>query len=169
MSRRIQCNTITVKPKSDGTCGNIECETLHCKKIVCEESTLESSPKMQTIAITYSLQTGHISLGMMGTSESDCSHQIIYSPCGFTPSKVVFTWHDWMPGYPEETLYYKINDDSWQSVVLTESQTTIPYSGNIKENEKIVSHLYANVVEDNDSCIQSLSMDMMGRYEIKIE
>ena len=168
MSRRIQCNTLSVKPKSDGTCGNIECETLCCKTILCETNT-NPSREVQTIAIPYSLQTGHISLGMMGTSESDSSHQIVYSPCNFISNKVVFTWHDWMPGYPEETLYYKINDDSWQSVVLTESQTTIPYSGNIKENEKIVSHLYANVVEDNDSCIQSLSMDMMGRYEIKIE
>ena len=168
MSRRIQCNTLSVKPKSDGTCGNIECETLHCKTIVCEKPT-NGSRESQAITIPYSLQIGHISLGMMGTSEGDCSHQIIHSPCDFTSNKIVFTWHDWMPGYPEETLYYKVNDNSWQCVVLRESQTMIPYSEDVKENNKIVTHLYANVIEDNDSCIQSLSMDMTGKYEIKIE
>ena len=168
MSRRIQCNTLSVKPKTDGTCGNIECETLHCKTIVCEKNT-SSSREKQMIHIPYTLQTGHISLGMMGTSETDSSHQIIYSPCDFTPNKIVFTWHDWMPGYPEETLFYKVNDDSWQSVILKESQTTIPYTNKVKENDKLITHLYANVIEENDSCIQSLSMNMVGAYEIHIE
>jgi len=168
MSRRIQCNTLSVKPKSDGTCGNIECETLSCKNIICDKMP-QNNNQTKKIEIPYSLQIGHISLGMMGTSQNDCSHQIIYSPCPFKANKLTFIWHDRMPGYPEETVFYKVND-KWEKVVLKESQTTIKFDKVLKENDKIITSLYANVVDENESSasIQSLSVNLSGVYEINI-
>lgn len=169
MSRRIQCNTLSVKPKSDGTCGNIECETIVCKKVICSDNP-ENNKTEKCIKIPYSFQVTHISLGMMGTSDSDCSHQIMYTPCAFKTTKITFIWHDWMPGYPVETLYYKIGDGKWEKTPLKESQTSIDFAKEYKENEKIVTCMYSNPVDVNEpsACIQSLSMNLVGVHEINL-
>lgn len=172
MSRRIQCNTLSVKPKADGTCGNIECETLQCKSITCENfpstTVSESLPKDVDINIPYTLQVCHISLGMMGTSEDDSSHQVVYTPCDFSAQKLVISWHDWSPGYPEETIYFNINNGEWQSVVLKESQTIVPLADEYTSNDQITSRVYTQVGGDNEPTIQSLSMNLFGVHKCTI-
>ena len=169
MSRRIQCNTLCVKPKPDGTCGNIECETISCKNIVCESQKSQSNIP-SCFNIPYSLQVSHISLGMMGTGETDCSHQIIYSPCAFKTTHISFIWHDWLPGYPKESLFYKVNDNKWEKIVLKESQVNVDFVSEIKQNDKIVVKMYSNPIDEKEpsASVQSLSMNLVGNHEIKL-
>jgi len=167
MSRRIQCNTLSVKPKSDGSCGNVECETLSCKNIICE-NLQNTQNKITKINIPYEFQLGHISLGMMGTSNNDCSHQIMYTPCNLKTKYLRFIWHDWLPGYPEETVYFKINEKEWDKVVLKETQTFVEFQEELNENDKIITSLYASVLDENEPSIQSLSVNVFGNHEINM-
>ena len=167
-SRRIQCNTLSVKPRPDSVGGNIECDTLHCKNVICENQNKEVESVEKTIKIPYILPISHISLGLMGSSENDSSNQSVYTPCSVNVNKLQLTWHDWFPGYPEETVHVKINDNDWQSIVLKESQTVIDLEFSFKEGEKITTCVYANVEDQNEQSVQSLSVVLLCTHDITL-
>ena len=164
MSRRIQCNTLSVKPKPDGTCGNIECETLHCKSFTCDEEQPNALPK--TIRIPYSLMVSHINLGMIGTCVDDLNVQSRKSPVDFESKKIEFLWNDWNHLLDSQNLYYKINNGDWLNVQLSSNQTLVEYTSSIKDSDDITIEVYAQSCDDYD--IQSLSVNICGDYVVNL-
>lgn len=169
MSRRLQCNSLSVKSVSDGDVskgGTIECDTLTCKSIVCENN---NTNKNTNVEIPHSLQISHISLGMMGTSITDCTHQTTYIPefTHLTSKYISFAWHDWSPGYPEEKVFFKIGDEEWKTLIISKSQTLFEHNETyIHGDNDITVSIYAE--NDNESSIQSLSMNLIGTCKINL-
>tara|TARA_B100001758_G_C18364176_1_gene587507 strand:- start:882 stop:1391 length:510 start_codon:yes stop_codon:yes gene_type:complete len=166
MSRRIQCNTLSVKPRPDGVGGNIECDTLHCKNVICENKNNETESVEKVIKVPYNLPITHISLGLMGSNETDASNQSVYIPCSLQVNKLQLTWHDWYPGYPEETVHLKVGEHDWQTVILKESQTIVDCEYSFQEGDKLTTRLYTNVEEQNEPAVQSLSVVFLGTHDI---
>lgn len=166
MSRRIQCNTLSVKPKQDGTCGNIECETLHCKTLVCEENNTQAQSTPQNISIPHSLNICTVGLGMIGTSDQDTTTQFSRSLVDFDTSKFMFIWNDWNTNLEEQTLYYKLNDEDWKSVSLASNITMVDHECHVSSQKEMKVELYAQNYDDYD--IQSLCIQLHGVYNVQL-
>ena len=166
MSRRIQCNSLSVKPKQDGTCGNIECETLHCKTLVCEENNTQQTLS-QSVNIPHNLNICTLGLGMIGTSEQDTNVQFSKSLVDFVSSKLMFIWNDWNSNLEEQQLYYKINDEEWKTVRLVSNITIIDHESHVSSQIDMKIEVYAQNCDDYD--IQSLAIQLHGEYIVQFE
>ena len=165
MSRRIQCNTLSVKAKPDGTCGNIECETLHCKKLVCEENNTQSTLS-KSVNIPHNLNICTIGLGMIGTSDKDTTVQYSKSFVDFDSLKLMFIWNDWNSNLEEQCLHYRLNDGEWESVKLKSNITIVDHCSHISKDNEMKIEVYSQSCDDYD--IQSLCIQLHGDYIVQI-
>ena len=171
MSRRIQCNTLSVTKRPDGTCGIIECDTIKYNKIICNtdtDSNNENDSKKK-ISIPYSLSVTCISFGMMGKCEDDATKQIIYVPSTFESEHIILSWHDWSEGISSEDIVFKINDKDWETVKINKSQIIIEYKEQFMKDTYITTQIYSKLEDVNDEpIIQSLTMALYGHHSIQI-
>lgn len=169
MSRRIVCNNLSVVQKEDGSGGIVNCDVLNCKTVNCENTTpTEENNTPKTFSIPYTLPISHISLGLMGNNSEDCSQQTVYSVCDMSVKKLQITWHDWYPGYPQETIHLKVNENEWVSVVLKGTQTFVDFEHEIKDGNSVLTCVYAESNDDNEHSVQSLSIQMIGSHSITL-
>lgn len=171
MSRRIQCNTLSVTKRPDGTCGIIECDTIKYNKIICntETGSKGEGDAKKYIQIPYSLPITCISFGMMGKCESDATKQIIYIPCAFDSNHLILSWHDWSEGITSENIVYKINDQGWKDVTIDKSQIIIEHKEKFVKDTYVTTQMYSKLDDENDEpIIQSLTVSLCGSHSIQL-